>query len=167
MKKIISLIILGIIPTFFVQAAEDDAFVEFKVLKPEIAIKAAISAMNFCQDEGYQVGVSVVDRFGLTQAFIKSRYAGLHVQETATRKAWTSVSFRTPTLFLDESTQPGKEAFGIRFISTPLPLGGGVPIEAEGSIVAGIGVSGAPGTDIDDECARAGIAAIEDDLLGF
>ena len=106
MKKIISLIILGIIPTFFVQAAEDDAFVEFKVLKPEIAIKAAISAMNFCQDEGYQVGVSVVDRFGLTQAFIKSRYAGLHVQETATRKAWTSVSFRTPTLSLDESTQP-------------------------------------------------------------
>ena len=167
MKKIISLIILGIIPTFFVQAAEDDAFVEFKVLKPEIAIKAAISAMNFCQDEGYQVGVSVVDRFGLTQAFIKSRYAGLHVQETATRKAWTSVSFRTPTLSLDESTQPGKEAFGIRFISTPLPLGGGVPIEAEGSIVAGIGVSGAPGTDIDDECARAGIAAIEDELLGF
>ena len=167
MKKIISLIIVGIIPTFFVQAAEDDAFVEFKVLKPEIAIKAAISAMNFCQDEGYQVGVSVVDRFGLTQAFIKSRYAGLHVQETATRKAWTSVSFRTPTLSLDESTQPGKEAFGIRFISTPLPLGGGVPIEAEGSIVAGIGVSGAPGTDIDDECARAGIAAIEDDLLGF
>jgi uncharacterized protein GlcG (DUF336 family) len=167
MKKIISLIILGIIPTFFVQAAEDDAFVEFKVLKPEIAIKAAISAMNFCQDEGYQVGVSVVDRFGLTQAFIKSRYAGLHVQETATRKAWTSVSFRTPTLSLDESTQPGKEAFGIRFISTPLPLGGGVPIEAEGSIVAGIGVSGAPGTDIDDECARAGLAAIEDDLLGF
>ena len=167
MKKIISLIILGIIPTFFVQAAEDDAFVEFKVLKPEIAIKAAISAMNFCQDEGYQVGVSVVDRFGLTQAFIKSRYAGLHVQETATRKAWTSVSFRTPTLSLDESTQPGKEAFGIRFISTPLPLGGGVPIEAEGSVVAGIGVSGAPGTDIDDECARAGIAAIEDDLLGF
>ena len=167
MKKIISLIILGFIPTFFVQAAEDDAFVEFKVLKPEIAIKAAISAMNFCQDEGYQVGVSVVDRFGLTQAFIKSRYAGLHVQETATRKAWTSVSFRTPTLSLDESTQPGKEAFGIRFISTPLPLGGGVPIEAEGSIVAGIGVSGAPGTDIDDECARAGIAAIEDDLLGF
>ena len=168
MKKIISLIILGIIPTFFAQAAEDDAFVEFKVLKPEIAIKAAISAMNFCRDERLPSwSDSVVDRFGLTQAFIKSRYAGLHVQETATRKAWTSVSFRTPTLSLDESTQPGKEAFGIRFISTPLPLGGGVPIEAEGSIVAGIGVSGAPGTDIDDECARAGIAAIEDDLLGF
>ena len=167
MKNLILLIALGITTTFTAKAAEDDAFVEFRVLKPEIAIKAAVSAMNFCHDGGYQVGVTVVDRFGLTQAFVKSRYAGLHVQETATRKAWTSVSFRTPTLSLDESTQPGKEAFGIRFISTPLPLGGGVPIESEGSIVAGIGVSGAPGTDIDDECARAGIAAIEEDLLGF
>jgi uncharacterized protein GlcG (DUF336 family) len=164
MKKLLITALLCATPTF---AAEDDAFVEFKVLKPEIAIKAAIAAMNHCQDAGYQVGVSVVDRFGLTQAYIKSRYAGLHVQETATRKAWTAVSFRTSTLELDASTQPGKEAFGIRFISQPLPLGGGVTIEAEGSIVAGIGVSGAPGTDIDDECARAGIAAIEEDLLGF
>ena len=143
MKNLILLIALGITTTFTAKAAEDDAFVEFRVLKPEIAIKAAVSAMNFCRDGGYQVGVTVVDRFGLTQAFVKSRYAGLHVQETATRKAWTS------------------------FISTPLPLGGGVQIESEGSIVAGIGVSGAPGTDIDDECARAGIAAIEEDLLGF
>ena len=164
MKKIIIAILISCSPVI---AAEGDAFVEFKVLKPEVAIKAAVSAMIFCREEGYQVGVTVVDRFGLTQAFVKSRYAGLHVQETATRKAWTSVSFRTPTLSLDENTQPGKEAFGIRFISIPLPLGGGVPIEYEGSIVAGIGVSGAPGTDIDDKCARAGIDAIEDELLGF
>jgi uncharacterized protein GlcG (DUF336 family) len=164
MKKLIATALICCTPAF---AAEDDAFVEFKVLKPEVAIKAAVAAMNFCQDEGYQVGVTVVDRFGLTQVFIKSRFAGLHVQETATRKAWTAVSFRTSTLELDSATQPGKEAFGIRFISQPLPLGGGVPIDAEGSIVAGIGVSGAPGTDIDDECARAGITAIEDDLLGF
>ncbi len=87
MKNLILLIALGITTTFTAKAAEDDAFVEFRVLKPEIAIKAAVSAMNFCRDGGYQVGVTVVDRFGLTQVFVKSRYAGLHVQETATRKA--------------------------------------------------------------------------------
>ena len=164
MKQLLITALLFTTPAF---AAEDDAFVEFKVIKPEIAIKAAIAAMKHCEDGGYQVGVAVVDRFGLTQAYIKSRYAGLHVQETAERKGWTAVSFRTPTLALDGSTGPDSDAFGIRFLSKPLPLGGGVPIEAEGSIVAGIGVSGAPGADIDDECARAGIAAIEDDLLGF
>lgn len=113
------------------------------------------------------VGVSVVDRFGVTQAFIRDRFAGPHVEETAKRKAWTSVSFRTDTLSFSDVTQAGEEAYGIRFISKALPLGGGVPVEAEGSIVGGIGVSGAPGGDIDDACARAGIAAIEDDLLGF
>jgi uncharacterized protein GlcG (DUF336 family) len=37
-------------------------------------------------------------------------------------------------------------------------------IEAGGSIVGGIGVSGAPTGDADDDCAKAGIAAIKDDL---
>jgi uncharacterized protein GlcG (DUF336 family) len=37
-------------------------------------------------------------------------------------------------------------------------------VEAAGSIVAGIGVSGAPGGDQDDACARAGIEAITDKL---
>ena len=148
-------------------AGQDDAFVEFKVLKPEVAIKLAVSAMEHCRANGYMVGVSVVDRFGVTQVFVRDRFAGAHVEETAKRKAWTSVSFRTDTIALSEFTKSGSEAFGIRFISMALPLGGGVPIEADGSIVGGIGVSGAPGGDIDDECARAGLAAIEDELLGF
>jgi len=45
------------------------------------------------------------------------------------------------------------------------PLGGGLPVfNGEGSIVAGIGVSGAPGPDLDEECAQAGIAAVEDQI---
>jgi uncharacterized protein GlcG (DUF336 family) len=37
-------------------------------------------------------------------------------------------------------------------------------IEGGGSIVGGIGVSGAPGGAADDACAKAGINAIQDDL---
>ena len=164
MRKFLTAALLFATP---LTAGEDDAFVEFKVLKPEIAIKLAVAAMNHCRDSGYMVGVAVVDRFGVTQVFVRDRFAGPHVEETARRKAWTSVSFRTDTVSFSDFTQAGEEAYGIRFISNALPLGGGVPIEAEGSIVGGIGVSGAPGGDIDDKCARAGIAAIEDDLLGF
>jgi uncharacterized protein GlcG (DUF336 family) len=43
-------------------------------------------------------------------------------------------------------------------------LGGGLLIEAGGSIVGGIGVSGAPGGTEDDACARAGIDAVRDRL---
>ena len=47
-----------------------------------------------------------------------------------------------------------------------MPLGGGVMIESGGSMIGAVGVSGAPGAEIDVECAEAGIEAIED-ALGF
>jgi len=43
-------------------------------------------------------------------------------------------------------------------------VGGGVPIQAGGSIVGGIGVSGAPSGEADEACALSGIASIRDDL---
>ena len=43
-------------------------------------------------------------------------------------------------------------------------VGGGLMIEAGGSLLGAIGVSGAPGGKEDDACAAAGIAAIRDDL---
>jgi uncharacterized protein GlcG (DUF336 family) len=63
-----------------------------------------------------------------------------------------------------KATQPGSPSSGMRHWPRVAVLGGGVMIEAGGSIVAGIGVSGAPGGDSDDVCARAGIKAIADSL---
>ena len=144
-------------------ADEDDAFVESRSLKPEIALEMAEAAMIACRDGGYQVGVTVVDRSGIPQVFIRDRFAGLHVYETSRRKAWTAVSFRTSTGELAASTEAGQTSSGIRHLTEALPLGGGVVVYAgDGDIVAGIGVSGAPGPDLDEECAEAGIAAIED-----
>ena len=147
-----------------VAAAQDDALVQFQSLRPMLAMDLAVATMQACQAEGYQVGVSVVDRFGIEQVFIRDRYAGAHTIETAFRKAWTAVSFKTDTLSLAEATAPGTISSGIREISQALPLGGGVMIEVGGTLVGGIGVSGAPGPDIDDRCARAGLSAIEDQL---
>jgi len=45
-------------------------------------------------------------------------------------------------------------------------IGGGMVIEAAGSLVGAIGISGAPTGELDDSCASAGIEAIED-LIGF
>lgn len=149
-----------------VSADEDDAVMTYKGLKPDFAIRVATAAMEHCREEGYQVGVAVVDRSGVLQAFVRDRFAGSHTVETATRKAWTAVSFRTNTSELDSVTQPGSDAFGIRFIDKALPLGGGIMIESAGSMLGAVGVSGAPGPHLDDICAEAGVAAIED-ALGF
>ena len=147
-------------------AAQDDgAFVSFQVLKPEVAMEMAEAAMAACREGGYQVGVTVVDRFGIPQVFLRDRFAGLHVYETSRRKAWTAVSFRTNTTELDRATNPGEISQGIRQLSEALPLGGGLMVATgAGDMVAGIGVSGAPSPEIDDVCAQAGIDAVEDQI---
>ena len=147
------------------QAQDDNPFVELKVLKPEVALQMVQAALAHCRDGGYQVGVMVVDRFGVPQAFMRDRFAGIHVFETTRRKAWTAVSFRTDTTELATATAAGEPLSGLRELSQALPLGGGlVVLDGEGSLVAGIGVSGAPGGDLDDECAQAGIDAVEDQI---
>ena len=133
---------------------------QIKSLTPETALIAARTAMEACRKQGYQVGVAVVDRSGLTQVFLRDRFAGPHTVEFATNKAWTAASFRTSTLALAADTQPGRPMSGIRGSPRMLAVGGGVLIEGAGSIYGAIGVSGAPGGEADEACARAGIKAI-------
>lgn len=144
--------------------ADDDALVRIQVLAPDTALELAQAALESCRDEGYQVAVAVVDRFGVTQVVLRDRFAGPHTVETSQRKAWTAVSFRTATLELEEASQAGGRIAATRQVPGALMLGGGVPVEAAGSIVGGIGVSGAPGSDADDVCARDAIEALFDKL---
>ncbi|MDH5264411.1 MAG: heme-binding protein [Betaproteobacteria bacterium] len=144
-------------------AAEPATFT-LKALTPETALKAAQAALAKCRADGFQVSVAVVDRSGLLQVVLRDRFAGAHSPETATNKAWTAVSFRTNTSELVKITQPGQPSAGIRNLPRVVAVGGGVKIEAGGSIVAGIGVSGAPGGDADEVCANAGIKAIAESL---
>ncbi len=145
-------------------AAAESATFTNKSLTPETAVKAAQAALAKCRADGFQVSVAIVDRSGLVQVVMRDRYAGAHSPETATNKAWTAVSFRTNTTDLQKLTQPGQPSSGIRNLPRVVAVGGGLKIEAGGSIVAGIGVSGAPGGDNDDVCAAAGIKAIADSL---
>lgn len=143
--------------------AED--FTTFRVMAPSLALDLAQAALKACRDRGFQVAVAVVDRFGVTQVLLRDALAGSHTPETATAKARAAVSFRTATEELSALTQAGQLNSAIRHIPGYIFLGGGVPVEAAGSIVGGVGVSGAPGGAEDDACARAGIAEVEDRLL--
>jgi uncharacterized protein GlcG (DUF336 family) len=137
---------------------------QIKALTPDTALMAAQAAMAACRAQGYQVGVAIVDRSGLTQVFLRDRFAGAHTLDVATNKAWTAASFRTSTMALASATQPGQPMSGIRSTPRMLAIGGGLVIEGGGSIYGGIGVSGGPGGDTDEACARAGIKAIADKI---
>jgi uncharacterized protein GlcG (DUF336 family) len=141
-----------------------EALVTYKSLAPGLALELAQAALANCQQRGYQVAIAVVDRFGVTQVVLRDRFAGPHTVPTATGKAWTAVSFRTATGELAAQTQSGAPQSGIRALPRVVAVGGGLTIEAGGSTVGGVGVSGAPGGEADEACAKAGIEAVKDKL---
>jgi len=145
-------------------AGAQDASFTVRMMTLETATQAARAALESCRKSGYQVAVAVVDRSGLTQILLRDRFAGPHTVEMAVDKAWTAASFRTSTSALAEATDPGKPMSGLRQRPRVVVVGGGLTIEAGGSLLGAIGVSGAPGGERDDACARAGIAAVQQNL---
>lgn len=145
-------------------AKAEDATVTYKSLTPDVALEAAQAALKQCRTDGYQVSVVVVDRFGETQVLLRDRYAGLPANDTATRKAWTAVGFRADTSQLAASIKNGTLDPRLADLPRVAMLGGGLKIETADTLLGAIGVSGAPGGDKDEKCARAGIDAIRDKL---
>ena len=160
MKAALWFLLLGIFPL----AASAQGTHTIKLLTPDTALKAAQAALKKCRDSGFQVAVAVVDRMGVPQVLLRDRYAGAHTPRMARAKAYTAVSFRTNTTELAEATQAGRPSSGVRDLPGIVALGGGLTIDAGGSLLGAIGVSGAPGGKEDDACAAAGIAAIREDI---
>ncbi len=137
-------------------------YIATRVLSFATANKLAVSAAETCRKQGYQVTASVVDRNGNLLALVRDPLAGTHTIEVSRLKAVTAASFQTPTIEM----QKGFE--GLRQAPNVLLIGGGVPVRIGGQFYGAVGVSGAPARkitgDVDDECARTGIAAIREDI---
>ena len=167
MKHLISrTIAIGLSLLTFTSTHAAEGTVTFEVLTPEAALQAARAALENCRASGYQVAVAVVDRFGGVQVVLREQLASPRTVNTAVGKARTAAGFRTNTSEMVSITAQGNPQAGIRNLPGVIVIGGGLLIEAAGSLVAGIGVSGAPGPHLDDACAQAGIDNIED-LLEF
>ena len=139
---------------------QEEMLVPMSVLSPEAALEIALASRADCRAKGFQVAVAVVDRMGVPQVMLRDRFAGPHTPDTAQRMAWTAVSFRTDTLELANASRAGSGQWAARMIDDALLLGGGVPVQAGGFTVAGVGVSGTPSGEANDQCARAGVAAV-------
>ena len=158
-----ALVLAGLLSAFFSAAAAEATFT-LRILTPETALKAAQAALAGCRASGFQAAVAVVDRMGVVQVLLRDRFAGPHTPDMASAKAYTAVSFRTSTAELAQATQAGRPQSGVRNRPGVAAVGGGLVVEAGGSILGAIGVSGAPGGPEDEKCAAAGIAAIRDEL---
>jgi uncharacterized protein GlcG (DUF336 family) len=135
-------------------AYANDAIVTYKSLSPDVALEAAQAALKRCRADGFQVAVVVVDRFGEPQVLLRDRFAGLPASRTATDKAWTALGFRANTSDLARSIQSGQLDAKLAALPRVTMLAGAVIVEAGGTLLGAVGVSGAPGGDKDEACAK-------------
>lgn len=113
-----------------------------------------------CKAKGFNTSAAVVDRAGHVMVILRDEQATAQTVDMARRKAYTALMFRTSTLeFQKRTTDPAFAAQ--RDVADILALGGGVPIAVGTEIIGGVGSSGSS-QDMDDACARAGLAKVAD-----
>ncbi|HVR52027.1 MAG TPA: heme-binding protein [Pseudorhodoferax sp.] len=128
----------------------------------ELANQVAAAAVAACAANGYAVAATVVDHAGGVRAVQRADNAGPHTLASSERKAWTSASAKSPTQAMMEGAQKNPGAANLVHLPGFLLLGGGVPIKVGNETIGAVGVGGAPGGHLDEQCAVAAIAKVQD-----
>jgi uncharacterized protein GlcG (DUF336 family) len=145
-------------------AGVTEGIITYKSLDPDVAFDLARAALQQCRKDDYQVAVVVMDRFGRPLVTLRDRFAGVLALETANGKAWTAVNYARNTSDLIAAIKSGELTVAAATLPKVTMLVGGLIIEAAGSLLGSVGVSGAQDGAKDEACARAGIAAVRDKL---
>ena len=149
-------------------AAEAQGIINMPKLSAPLANELVGETVANCAQKGYVVTAVVVDLDGVRQALLRGNGAPIHTLDNAYFKAYSAASLTLARK--EDSTKAVAErmakAAPTTVPQTPLPnvtyAVGGVTIMADGKAIGAIGVSGAPGGQFDDECARAALAKIQD-----
>lgn len=148
--------------TLLASAASAEGVRTEKNISLELASQIAAQAVATCTANGYAVAATVVDRAGTVRAVLRADTAGTHTLDSSRLKAFTSSSAKQTTQALMERSQKVPGAANLGQIPGYLLLGGGVPIKAGDEFIGAVGVGGAPGGVLDEQCAVAGIAKVQD-----
>src|SRR5260370_36448886 len=120
----------------------------------QLALSVAQAAMAACKTDGFDVTVAVVDRAGDLKVLLRAATANPHDADLARRKAYTSGTFKVPSMDVAKRTNGPADLSGQRYIDDIIPLGGGVPINVGNDTIGAIGISGSPTQDADEKCAN-------------
>lgn len=159
-RKLLTLMVSSMVALVFpLSADEASPTVNLKRLTLETANRVALGAIEACRKEGVQIAVTVVDRDGTVQVVMRDAIAAQLTLSISRQKAYTAANFNAVTSALSERADSP-----IGRIDGLVMSAGGVPIQAGGQLLGGVGVSGAPSGETDERCAQAGIDKVIDDL---
>jgi uncharacterized protein GlcG (DUF336 family) len=139
--------------------AEDPMVLQVKRMSMDTAMGIAKAAVDACREKGIQVGVTVVDRDGIPQAVLRDTIAPTITLPISEGKAYAAVMFNVAT-----SELAARANTPIGRVPGVVMAAGGLPIQVGGSLIGGIGVSGAPSGETDQACAQTAVDAVQTDL---
>jgi uncharacterized protein GlcG (DUF336 family) len=134
-----------------------------KDLTLPIAVAMAQTAVQTCAAQGNKVSVHVVGRTGEVLVAMRGDGTGPHTMENSMRKAYTSRMQRIPSGKFADNVKSNPTA-GALHLANMIPAQGALPIVVDGDTIGAIGVSGSPGGDKDEACAKAGIDKVAEQL---
>jgi uncharacterized protein GlcG (DUF336 family) len=133
-------------------------------ISADLANQAVAAVVAKCASQGYAVTGALVDADGVQQAVLRGNGAGASTLNSAYSKAYTSANFKTDTTAVVERSKTAPLLANLFKLPHLLLLPGGIVIKVGDEVVGAIGAAGAPGGDLDDACARAGLDKIKDQL---
>lgn len=137
-------------------------------LSAALANELVGNTVAICAKQGYKVWAVVVNLDGVRQALLRGDGAPIHSQDNAFYKAYSAASItlgRNEGSTKEVADRMAKAAPStVPFTQLPnVTYGqGGVTIKAGGQAIGAIGVSGAPGGQFDEACAREALAKMQD-----
>ena len=134
-----------------------------KHLSLPIAATIATTAMETCKAQGYAVSVHIIGDMGEVLVALRGDNTGPHTMENSMRKALTSRGTRQPSGVFAENVAKTPNACALR-LGNMIPARGALPIKVGEEVIGAVGVSGAPGGEKDEACAKAGIDKVADQL---
>lgn len=153
-------------------ASAEQGLIIHKALSLDMAMSMAQGSLEKCRSLGYKCAITVLDATGRTIIALQDDGANLHRFDVSRKKAYTALVYRRPSkdvvegwskktaepVPLQEGTMPNPPIEGT------IDMGGGLPILVGTEVIGAIAVSGAPGWDMDEACAKAGLAKVADKL---
>ena len=143
-------------------AAQAQAVRTEKNMSLELANDLAARSVAACTANGYAVTATVVDRAGTGRTVQRADNAGPHTLEGSRLKAYTSASAKNSTLAMMEGSQKNPGAANLVHIPGYLLLGGGLPVKVGNEVIGAVGIAGAPGGHLDDQCGQTALGQVQD-----
>ena len=162
MQKRLSSIATGLVLSLAAAGASAQAVRTEKNMSLELANQIAAASVAACTTNGYAVTATVVDRAGTVRAVQRADNAGPHTLGASQQKAFTSASAKNTTLAMMEGAQKNPAAANLVYIPGFLLVGGGVPVKVGNEVIGAVGIGGAPGGHLDEQCAMVALDKVKD-----